>query len=192
MIMQVPLELSMQDVDNVGIREEVEKCASKLDKVCERIISCRVAVERPNHSSHRPSNGYRVRVEVTVPPRHDVVVTREQQQSTDHRDVSVMIHDAFDAAARQLRDLNERQHQHVKQHPQQEAQGLISRLFQDYGFLRTLDDREIYFHRNSVVKPDFEDLHEGDGVAFAEEMGEEGPQASTLRVVSPVPRRDAP
>jgi cold shock CspA family protein len=59
----------------------------------------------------------------------------------------------------------------------------VTRLFEDYGFLRSIDGAEIYFHRNSVLSPGFEALRVGAGVAFAEELGEKGPQASSVRIV---------
>jgi hypothetical protein len=54
---------------------------------------------------------------------------------------------------RQLKELVERQRGEVKEHPQQQAMALVEKLFpdQEYGFLRTLDGREVYFHSNSVL-----------------------------------------
>ena len=46
----------------------------------------------------------------------------------------------------------------------------------------TLDGREVYFHKNSVLAPGFDHLEVGHEVHFAEEMGEKGPQASTVRL----------
>ncbi len=64
------------------------------------------------------------------------------------------------------------------------SRALITRLIDDYGFIETVDGREIYFHRNSLVgDTPFEALEPGAGVAFSEEAGEEGPQASSVRVV---------
>ncbi len=44
----------------------------------------------------------------------------------------------------------------------------------------TPDNREIYFHRHSVVDGGFDRLAIGTEVAFAEEAGKKGPQASTV------------
>ncbi len=48
--------------------------------------------------------------------------------------------------------------------------------------IETSDGREIYFHRISVVDNNFDNLAEGDSVHFSEEMGDEGPQASTVHI----------
>jgi cold shock CspA family protein len=52
-----------------------------------------------------------------------------------------------------------------------------------YGFIETADGREVYFHCNSVLDDAFEHLTVGSEVRFVEEMGEKGPQASTVRLV---------
>ena len=51
------------------------------------------------------------------------------------------------------------------------------------GHHHTDDGREIYFHRNSVLNGGFARLKPGTAVAFAEEDGEKGPQASTVRLL---------
>ena len=53
---------------------------------------------------------------------------------------------------------------------------------ENYGLIETPDAREIYFHRNSVLNKEFDNLSEGDNVHFSEEMGENGPQASTVHI----------
>jgi cold shock CspA family protein len=58
-------------------------------------------------------------------------------------------------------------------------------LFSDrgYGFIATPEGREVYFHRNSVLGPGFDDCKLGDHVRFAEEQGALGPQASSVTIV---------
>ena len=58
----------------------------------------------------------------------------------------------------------------------------------DIGFLQTSDGREIYFHKHSVLQPGFGHLDVGAKVYFAEEQGERGPQASTVRCVEKIRR----
>jgi len=69
-------------------------------------------------------------------------------------------------------------------HPTSETSGFVARTFpaDGYGFIRTLDHREIYFHRNSVFNNGFDAIEEGMGVRYYEEMGQNGPQASTVHV----------
>jgi cold shock CspA family protein len=53
----------------------------------------------------------------------------------------------------------------------------------DYGIIETAEHREIYFHRNSVLGSDFDNLETGCEVRFVETEGDEGPQASSVQTV---------
>jgi cold shock CspA family protein len=74
--------------------------------------------------------------------------------------------------------------QETKTHEEQ-PHGRIATLFPDegYGFIETSDGSEVYFHRNSLFNDDFEQLQVGDEVRFAEEEGDKGLQASTIRLI---------
>jgi cold shock CspA family protein len=91
--------------------------------------------------------------------------------------------DAFQAMERQLKERAERQRMQVKQHDVEAA--FVVRLFrdQDYGFLKTPEGREIYFHRAATVGQDWERLELGTQVRFEESMGEMGPQATTVQII---------
>ena len=52
-----------------------------------------------------------------------------------------------------------------------------------YGFIRSLDGRDIYFHKNSLLEGEFDRLGIGTAVCWAEEQGEKGPQASSVRIL---------
>ena len=64
--------------------------------------------------------------------------------------------------------------------------GRVTKLFPDegFGFLQTADRREVYFNRNSVLDSGFSRPEIGTEVHFVDEMGEKGPQASTVTPVS--------
>jgi cold shock CspA family protein/ribosome-associated translation inhibitor RaiA len=182
--MEVPLQLSLRDVPvarQQEVEERVRQRAGRLERFCDHIISCRVGIERP-HAHETSGNPFRVRVEVTVPPGHDVVVRSEPGDNDLHTDLLTVINGAFEAAERQLKDLVDRQQGQVKTH--EEPLALVVRLFHTdgYGFLKTLDGRDVYFHRNAVVD-DWERLELGAQVRFAETMGEMGPQATTVQIV---------
>jgi cold shock CspA family protein len=91
---------------------------------------------------------------------------------------------AFRAARRQLQSTTERRRGETRS--PREPRALVVRLFPEasYGFLKTPDGRELYFHRHSVLHDDFERLAVGTEVRFAESEGEQGPQASTVQVVN--------
>lgn len=181
--MQVPLKLTFRDVEKTpDIVELIEKQVEKLHKFCPYMTSCRVAVERP-HGSPESGNAYRIRLDITVPPSKDILVKKDPQDSEMHDDLRTVILNAFRAARRQLDRLVDLQHGQMKTHAEPVA--FVTRLYPelDYGFLKTPDDRDIYFHRNSVLNGDFERLSVGTQVRFAEEEGLKGPQASSVQVI---------
>jgi len=101
-----------------------------------------------------------------------------------HDHVDAVLRDAFDAAWIQLREQMRKMRGEVKKHPDQEVGAFVDRLFpeQGYGFLKTIDGRELYFHRNSVLHNRFDHLAVGTGVRYVMEEGEKGPQASTVEI----------
>jgi cold shock CspA family protein len=115
-------------------------------------------------------------------PGGEIVVKREPSLIARARQA---IDDAFKAAGRRLQDYARLQRGDVKSLSLL-PEARVSRILPEegYGFLTSGDGREIYFHKNSVLKRAFQRLKVGTIVRFVEEAGEKGPQASTVRVVS--------
>ncbi len=181
--MKIPLQITFRGISSSeAIEARIHKKMAKLDKIYNRIMGCRVAVETP-HRRHNQGKLYHIRVDLTV-PGGELVVNREPQEKHAHEDVYVAIRDAFNAVQRQLLDYVARQKGQIKTKAGP-PHGVVAKLFPEkgYGFLETGDGREIFFHRNSVINEGFDRLEIGAEVRFAEERGEKGPQAST---VSPV------
>ena len=107
---------------------------------------------------------------------------RAPPQNKRNEDVYVAVRDAFKIAQRQLQDYVRERRGDVKHH-EDPPHGRILRLFEDYGFIATPDGREVYFHRNSLLGESFDKLEVGTEVRFAEERGEKGPQASTVKLI---------
>jgi cold shock CspA family protein len=181
--MRLPVQIAFHNMPHdAAIESAIRGNADWLDNYYDRIMSCRVVVDRP-HLHHREGNLFQIRIDLKVPGR-ELVVKREPTEHSDYKDLDIMIRDAFDEARRQLEDHGRRQRGDVKaREPQPHAR--VVKLFpdSDYGFLATPDGREVYFHRNSVVEATFEDLEVGTEVRFVEELGDKGPQASTLTPV---------
>jgi ribosomal subunit interface protein len=176
--MKLPLQITVRNVSLSEVaKADIHKKVAKLDSFYDRIMSCRVVVEAP-HRHHHQGVLYNVRIDMTV-PGGELVVKREP-----HEDIYVAIRDAFDAVQRQLKDYVRRQRGDVKAHDTV-AHARVDKLFPEegFGFLETVDGREIYFHRNSVLRGSFDLLEVGTEVRFAEEEGEQGPQASTVILI---------
>jgi cold shock CspA family protein len=120
---------------------------------------------------------------LALPNGREVNVARTAQQDERYTDVDFAINDTFKGARRRLQDHVRRMQGQVKTHEAQPI-GTVIRLDPtgDSGFLETADSREIYFHKNSVLDGAFPRLSVGARVVFAEEAGDKGPQASTVRL----------
>lgn len=181
--MQQPLQITFRDIPpSESVEAVVREKAEKLDQFFEKIMSCRVMIESP-HTHHHHGMLYHVRVDLTVPGA-ELVASRSADENHAHEDVYVAIRDAFDAAKRQLQDYKRKLKNKVKTH-ETPAHGAVAALVpdQDYGRIQASDGRDIYFHRNSLVRGEYDELEVGSEVRFVEEAGEEGPQASTVYVV---------
>jgi cold shock CspA family protein/ribosome-associated translation inhibitor RaiA len=203
--MEIPLKITFRDMaPSPAIEANIREKAAKLDSLYDRIMSCRVIVEAP-HRHHHKGKTFEVRIDLTVPggelvinhapkrlaaaklkrseePEKDFTELHEPSKHAAHEDVYVAIRDAFNAAGRKLQDHARRQSGKVKVHEPAAVARIVKLFpFEDYGFLQTPDGRELYFHKNSVLAPGFDRLDVGTEVHFAEEMGDKGPQASTVR-----------
>jgi cold shock CspA family protein/ribosome-associated translation inhibitor RaiA len=178
--MILPLQITFHDVDkSEALEAKIREDAAKLDQFHESIMSCRVVIEAP-HRRHHTGTLYHLRIDVSVPGK-ELVVDREPGDRNAHEDPYVMVRDAFLAMERKLKDYDRRRHGETKLNVAA-PHAHVSKMFleQGYGFIETIDGREIYFNANSVLNDGFRRLKVGMEVRFKEEMGEKGPQASTV------------
>jgi len=182
------------------VEEWIREAAAKLDSFYSQIMGCRVELQIP-HRHHTKGDAYHIRIDLTV-PQGEIVVKREpslrgqarqlmEPELKKHTEVNALhknlrrtIDDAFKAAGRRLQDYARRQRHDTKRRtPLPEA--YVSKILpqEGYGFLTSIDGREIYFHKNSVLGGAFPRLKIGTTVRFAEERGQRGPQATTVRIL---------
>jgi len=200
--MLLPVQTTFRNMkDTAGLEELVQKEAATLERFYDRISSCRVMVERPQHAES--SKLYHVRIDLGLPNGELVVKhtptlhgalqdAKEEKSRKEAKSVLVhkspqrAIHEAFHEMRRRLQDYSRKQEGSVKS-IEKMAEGTIKEIFPDrgYGFLETTDDRQIYFHQASVLDGHFNRLRVGTGVRFAEEMGDKGAQASTVKIIHP-------
>jgi cold shock CspA family protein/ribosome-associated translation inhibitor RaiA len=167
-------------------RESVEAHARKLETFFHRLLGCRVTVSVPNRWAQAGPVTYQVRIDLTVPGEELVIERQPNENLLD------AIQEAFQVAGRRLQDYVRRLAPISPPEAQaRPGRGRISRLlpWEGYGFLETPDGREIYFHRNSVLLGGFDRLEVGSEVRFAEEEGNEGPQASSVSIAGGRQRR---
>ncbi len=178
---------------------DIRQRLARLERFYPSIVSARVLVEL--RSRHRQDgNRIHVRVELAVPGQ-DVIVSHDaslrpalrargdgakrKQDEVDpgHRHAKVAVREAFEVARRRLQDHARRQRGAVKTHTPP-PEGRVIRLFRNegYGFIRAADGHEVYFQKAAVLGSGFPRVRVGSQVAFAEEAGHEGPQASSVKL----------
>lgn len=198
--MELPTQITFRNVESSeSAKEWIRAEAGKLGTFYKPIVGCRVAVEVP-HRHRKKGAVYEVRIDLTLPGREIVVkraptlahrlrqvretaVTKHEELDGPRKNLRLAINQAFQAACRRLQDYARKQRREVKRHePPPVAR--VKHIFPDqgYGFITAPDGREIYFHQDSVLNGGFKRLKVGTVVHFAEEKGEKGPQASTVRI----------
>lgn len=198
--MQLPMQITFRNMESSeNVKDWIRSEAGKLETFYKPIMGCRIAVEVP-HRHKRKGAAYGVRIDLTLPGKEIVIkraptlasrlrqvretaISKEEELDGPRKNLRLAINQAFEAASRRLQDYARKQRREVKTHePLPVAR--VERIFPDqgYGFIAAPDGHEIYFHEDSVLNGGFKKLKIGMVVNFAEEKGEKGPQASTVRI----------
>jgi ribosome-associated translation inhibitor RaiA len=131
--MAFPVQVTFRNMSQSdGIEAYIRDRAKELETFCPDILGCHVVVALPHHH-HGAGNRTRIEIDLTIPGRHVVVshdpsthaALRDNEESEhakgtepapEHRDAYLTIHDAFDAARRQIQDYARRRRGDVKTH----------------------------------------------------------------------------
>jgi ribosome-associated translation inhibitor RaiA len=107
--MQLPVKITYRGLEKSDkIDNLILNYAARLERFCDHINRCDVAIEQTNHT-HQKGNPYRCRIDVTVSRGHELVADEKQMDNGAHEPLSKVIHDAFKTMERQLRHLVEKQ-----------------------------------------------------------------------------------
>lgn len=183
--MQVAPEVIFKGIRRTAwVENYVAERLGHLEKFAQDITSCHVTLSR-EQASQRKGNRYSVMIEVRVPRQHDLAVRKQKEIHEMRTQLPAIINEAFGAIETKLKRTVARRRRDQKAHNGQ-PHGMVEKIFDDgYGFIRDVsDDRQFYFHRNSVLHDDFERLTVGTEVRFTPEQGDKGPQATSVQVVA--------
>ena len=182
--MQVSPEIKYHDIPRTPwVDAYIDRRLQRLERYAGGITSCHVTVSR-EQTSHNKGNRYSCMVEVRLPPQHDLAATKRAQVREMSVELPALINHAFAAIERRLKKLASLRRGDAKQHDSG-PRGVVEKLFPDgYGFIRDVaDDRQYYFHRNSVLHGDYGSLAVGTEVRFSPEQGNKGLQASSVQIL---------
>lgn len=185
--MQVALETTYRGLEKSdAIEALIQEKVDKLERLCNYMNRCEVVIEKV-HDRPKSGSPYRVRIDITLPPNHELVADSNPDSQQQYVELDTVIRDAFSKAERQLKEQTrkQREFEHSRGASAQETTALVTKLFPEggYGFIKALDGEEIYFHRNSVLHDDFDRLTVGTGVRYDVEDGNNGPQATSVKIV---------
>jgi cold shock CspA family protein len=193
-IMQTPLELNFHDVPRSEWSEElIRERVDRLERFADDIISCHVIVSQPHRHQHK-GNPYRVSIEVRLPRNRRLMVSEEPDEVVNaDAQLHPVIVAAFATMEKRLRRDGEPRRRDALTPSAEEPRGIVVRLFEEdgYGFLRTTDGEERYFHRNAVLHDDFERIAVGTEVRFEPSDGDAGPAASSVQIVNKPGERES-
>lgn len=114
--MELPVKISYRGLEKSDqIDNLVLEYAVRLERFCDHINRCDVAIEQTNHT-HQKGNPYRCRIDVTVRPRHELVADERQKDNGTHEPLKKVIHDAFKTMEGELRRVVDKQRRDVKTH----------------------------------------------------------------------------
>jgi cold shock CspA family protein/ribosome-associated translation inhibitor RaiA len=157
-------------------RAKIEEELARLQKhYHDPILHARVEIIG---TAHHRLGAFEVHLIVTVPG--DTITLRRQGDM-----VMPLVVEAFDALDRRLAEHAQVIQQKVKTHAEFVQHGRVARLFpdDDYGFIEADDGLEVYFHAHAVKHGKFAHLTPGTPVTFAQEAGDQGPQAIWVQPV---------
>ena len=181
-------EIAYRNVEpSEAVEKHVLRGLARLERVASDVVRCHVTLEL-RHPRHHKGNLYHVGVRLTL-PGDELVVSRTPPRHRESETLVAAIGEAFDQARRRLLEARRVERGEIKVH-QPQPHGRVTEISSDHGFITTAEGRSLYFHRNSVLGAAWDRLEEGSEVRFAEEAGEEGPQASSVAIVGkhhPVP-----
>jgi len=187
---QVPLEIGFHNIDSSEWAEqEVRARVADLEKLYDRLVSCRVHIDQRAKDITGTIPPV-VHIELGIPGRPDLVVSHEPEhllRKYQHPDLRKAIHEAFRIAERQLLDLKAKRDGRTKDGDHDTGNQFLGQVAevtpeQDFGFLMTKEGGLLYFHRNSLLTGDIDDLKRGDDVYYNEGVGDTGPIATKVRV----------
>jgi len=188
--MQVPLEIAFHNIESSDWAEnEIRSHVADLERMYDRLTSCRVRVDQRAKNSNGTIPPV-VHIELGIPGHKDLVVSHEPdhlQRKYQRPDLHNAINEAFRIAERRLLDLKEQRDGRTKDAHHDAPNQFLGQVAEidpagDFGFLMTKEGGMLYFHRNSVIVGEFEDLRRGDEVHYVEDVGDTGPVASKVRV----------
>ena len=181
--METPAQIELEGIQaSPKLQEDIDRHIAELENHFGRITAGRVVVRGPG-DRHQTGGQYQVSIRLALPDGREVNIGRTPKKDERYADLTFAVDNAFKRARRQLQDQARVMRGQTKQHENQPI-GTVVRIDPsgEFGFLEGADGQQVYFSCNSVVGG-ASNIAQGTRVSYVEEMGEKGPQASTVKVL---------
>jgi cold shock CspA family protein/ribosome-associated translation inhibitor RaiA len=182
--MDRPLDIAFHNTEpSAAVEADIRQQVDKLAKRHAHLIGCRVSIEAL-HNQHRTGNVFDVHIVLSLPGR-DLAVSRAPHHAKDHRarpDLHAALREAFRAAERQLASHKGRPGQDATAPSGSALSGQVAQVLpgEDHAFILNNLGTQVYFHRDSLTRGEFEALKVGDPVHYVEGAGDAGPVATKV------------
>ena len=175
-----------------ALRQRVLDELEGLERFFGRITSARVSMNIPPRE-HRKGYLYRANIHLVLPGGREVAVSNNPHSGRAEDDMYAAIEGAFAVARRQLQD--EKDMMAAKTRAQtvgSEQIGQVIRLYPEdgFGFIVTPSGHEVWFSQKKVKRGEFKNMQIGTRVYFEEELGDQGPLATTVRIAHDAPHEN--
>jgi len=174
------LKVETRNLDmRTGWQEKIEEEREKLIRhYANFVLHLRVSIEAtPGYKE----GGYEVSLVASVP--NDTVVVKRWGEK-----VHPLLVESFDVLNQQLKDIVRKKHDHKHEASVKvlggapgDTRGTVQRVFDEYGFIMTLDNQEVFFHANVLKDLSMKELEEGVAVCLALEESDKGLQAAWVK-----------
>lgn len=181
--METPARIEYEGTQaSAELRAAVEQHVAELEGRFGRITAARIMIKGPG-DHHQTGGQYQVSIRLALPDGREVHVGRTPKLDERYADLTFAVDNAFKRARRQLQDQARSMRGDVKTHEPQPI-GTVARIDPsgEFGFLEAADGHEVYFNCNSVIDGG-SNIVPGARVSYVEEIGEKGPQASTVKML---------
>ncbi|QHO79084.1 DNA-binding protein [Bradyrhizobium sp. CCBAU 051011] len=181
--MQTPAQIEFEGVPATPeLQASIDQHIAELESRFGRLTAGRVVVRGPG-DRHRTGGQYQVSIRLALPDGREVNIARIPKQDERYADLTFAVDNAFKRARRRLQDQARLMQGQTKQHESRPI-GTVIRIDPsgEFGFIESADSQEVYFNCNSVLDG-ASNIAPGTRVSYVEEIGEKGPQASTVEIL---------
>jgi cold shock CspA family protein/ribosome-associated translation inhibitor RaiA len=182
--MDRPLDIAFHNCQHSdAVEAEIRRHVQKLEKRFPHLTGCRVSIEAL-HNAAGIGKSWDVHIVLAVPGR-DLAVSHGQHRTKERHqnpDVHTALRDAFKAAERQLETYKAKPGQDMTAPSGSAVTGQVAQVLPeaDHGFILNNLGTQLYFHRDSLTRGEFEKLQIGDKVHYVQAESDTGPVATKV------------